>query len=332
LRQLAPDAVFLTRRDGDLREWSEVKRLFREYQPESVIHLAARVAGVKSNATKNADLYCENIQINTNVMDAAREYQVSRLVSVLSACAYPEVQGRAASEDDLHNGTHFKGNLGYGFSKRMLDLHTRLLWEQYGCRFSSITPVTVYGPNDNWDLDEGHVIGALIHKCFLAKQNHRPFEIWGSGNAVRQFIFSADVARILLKSLSNFWGPDTIIVAPDTGISIRELAGHIAKIMAFQGLIQFNPNKPEGQRIRIMKSKRFSKIFGHPPFTPLEQGLEETIRWFIRHRELTQGKNLENPSLSGEESTTVQAEILPSSTSSSGLLKSTETLTKGLHP
>ena len=283
LKKPRPGAVFLTRQDGDLTDPNQVRRLFETLKPKRVLHLAAEVGGVKRNAAENADLFTTNVLINTNVLTAAREEGVSRLISVLSSCVFQLYPDRPSTEDDLHVGLPFRGNLGYGYAKRMLDVQTQLLWEQYGCKFSTLTPVTMYGPNDNWDLEGGHVIGSLIHKCFLAKQLNKSFEVWGSGKAVRQFVFSSDVARILLQALDAFEGPGTVIVAPDSGIAIAELAKIIAQAMKFRGEIVFNTHRPEGERIKVIQSREFSHRFPDFTFTPLEEGIRVTVDWFLEH-------------------------------------------------
>lgn len=283
LNKICPDATFVTQRDCDLTDLCAVRNLFSKLEPRSVLHLAAKVGGVKSNKSQNADLFTVNVQINTNVLNVAQEYKVSRLVSVLSSCAFPVNTDHPSTEGDLHQGMPFEGNLGYGYAKRMLDVQTRLLWAQYGCQFSTITPVTMYGPNDNWDLEEGHVIGSLIHKCFLAKRNGEPLQVWGSGRAVRQFAYSVDVARLLVKALNHYEGPETVIVAPDEGITIHDLVNLIAKVMQFGGRILFDPSKPEGQLTKIVKSIGFSSRFPDITFTSLTEGLEMTVKWFVEN-------------------------------------------------
>lgn len=280
VKQICPEAVFVTRSDCDLTDTGQVERLFETLKPKRVLHLAAQVGGVKINSIRNADFFETNVRINTNVLSMARQFGVSRLVSLLSGCAFQFYSDRPSTEDDLHVGLPFDGNLGYGYSKRALDIHTRLLWQQYGCEYSSVTPTIMYGPNGNWDLEEGHVVDSLIHKCFLAKQQGKPLEVWGTGTAVRQFVYSFDVARILLQALDFFHGPKTTIVAPDDSITIRDLASLIARAMKFDGPIVFDSTKPEGQLIRIMKSDRFSDLFPNFSFTSLEEALKTTVEWF----------------------------------------------------
>lgn len=283
LKQICPEAIFATRTDCDLTDSLQTEHLFERLKPKRVIHLAAFVGGVKANSTRNADFFETNLRINTNVLSVSQRFGVSRLISVLSSCAFQFYPDRPSIEEDLHIGLPFDGNLGYGYSKRALDVHTRLLWKQYECQYSSITPVAMYGPNDNWDLDEGHVIGSLIHRCFLAKEHNEPLEVWGDGNAVRQFVYSFDVARILLEALNIFRRPETIIVAPTTAMTIRELVNLIAKSMKFNGPIVFNSTQPGGQTTKIMKSNKFSYFFPSFSFTSLHEGLKTTIEWFCRH-------------------------------------------------
>lgn len=282
LKQLCSEATYVTSRDCDLRDLGQTRALFERFKPRRVLHLAAQVGGVKSNVAHNADLYTENVQINTNVLSVAQQCRVSRLISVLSSCAFALYGDRNSTEDDLHVGMPFEGNLGYGCSKRMLDLHTRLLWKQYGCKFSTVAPVTMYGPHDNFDREDGHVIGSLIHKAVAAKATGEPLEVWGSGNAIRQFVYVQDVARVLLQELDAFDGPETVIVAPDAGVRISELAHGIAKAVGYLGPLVFDRNKPEGVLVKRVQSKRFAVRFPGFQFTVLQEGLTETITWFLK--------------------------------------------------
>ncbi len=283
VRSLYPDAIFVTSRDCDLTSFENTRDLFRRIGPDCVLHLAAQGGGVKMNASSNADVFAANIQINTNVLSAASEAGVKRLISVLSSCAFRVREDAPCTEDDLHAGLPFPGNFGYAYAKRLLDIQTRLIEEQYGLHFSTLTPVTMYGPHDNWDLDTGHVAAALIHKCWLAKCQNKDLEVWGSGNAVRQFIFSFDVARILLEEMKTFHGPETLIMEPGQPISIRELAQEVAHAMDFRGSLVFDSAKPEGQKVKVIRSKNFAKRYPDFKFTPIQQGLKETADWFISH-------------------------------------------------
>ena len=291
LRDLCPQAVFVTSHDADLRDIRQTEKLFQKIRPHRVLHLAARVGGVKINAAKNADLFTENVLINTNVLATAAQSGVERLISVLSSCVFENYPDRPSTEKDLHIGMPYSGNWGYGYAKRMIDIQTHLLAQQYGVNFSTVTPVTMYGPHDNWDLAEGHVLGALIHKGFIAKRHFLPLEVWGSGNAVRQFVYVKDVARLLLLGLERFSRPETVIIAPDKGIRIADLASKVAEALEFSGPVTFDTKKPEGVLVKTLRSERFGKIFPDFSFTPLETGLKETVEWFCENaNSLTQAK------------------------------------------
>lgn len=284
LKELNPQAIFLNSQDGDLKDPCQVENIFKKYRPQKVLHLAARVGGVKSNALYSADYYSDNVLMNTNVLNTAQKHGVKKLISVLSSCAFPTFEDRPTTEKDLFELKPFSGNLGYGYAKRMLALHTKLLREQYGCDYSTITPVTLFGPNDNFSLEEGHVVGALIHKCYLAKKENKPFEVWGSGESIRQFVYSFDVAKILLKLLNdtNSLKGDTLIVNMDSGITIKELAQMITKVIQFEGPLVFNKNFPEGNKKRVLESLYFGNYFSDFKFTNMEQALSQTVKWFIK--------------------------------------------------
>ncbi len=284
LRPLLPQARFLTRKDCDLRDGRAVDRLFSETRPERAVHLAARVGGVRENAAHNAELLEDNVLINANVLRAARAVGTRHVVSILSSCAYEFYPDRPSFEEDLHAGLPFGGNLGYGYSKRLLDVHSRLLWEQGRIRASTVTPVTMYGPGDNFDLESGHVAASLIRKALAAKREGGPLEVWGTGNAVRQFVFAADIAKLVVDVLEGAGEPDRLIAAPDAGITIRDLAQAVAKAAEFSGPLVFDAAKPEGAPRRVLESRSLARRFPGRRWTPLAEGLRATVRWLERSR------------------------------------------------
>lgn len=284
LKEICPEAKFVNHSDYDLTDICQTKKLFEKYRPENVLHCAAKVAGVKTNAEKNPEMFAVNVQINTNVLSIAAQFKVKKLVSVLSNCVFQDSPTKPLNEDDMYFGLPYEGHLGYGFAKRMLDIQTKLLSKHYGSEYTSITPVTMFGPNDNWDPNDGHVVGALIYKCYQAKKNSMPLEVWGTGNAVRQFVYSFDVARIMVELLKKkFESPETVIVTPDPGTSIRTLVETIVKVMNFKGQITYNTSKPEGQNVRVLKSNRFQNLFPGFHFTPFEEALQNTVDWFLKN-------------------------------------------------
>jgi GDP-L-fucose synthase len=281
LRPLCPEAVFVSSRECDLRERRDVVKLFRDVRPSQVIHLAARVGGVKANAEGNVELLESNAAIDTAVLGVAGEYRVQRLIAVLSSCAFPLYDDRPSTESDLHAALPYRGNLGYGFAKRLLDVHVRLAARDKGLSWSTLAPVTMYGPHDRFDPETGHVIGALFHRCRHAKLTGRPLTVWGSGEAIRQFVFVNDVARLLVGMLAHEAMPDTVIVAPDEGMTIRGLVEAVARAMEYEGRIWYDTSQPEGVRVKRLQSERFQNTFPAFAFTKLEDGLQETARWFF---------------------------------------------------
>lgn len=281
LRPLCPDAVFVSSRECDLRERREVVKLFQDVRPSQVVHLAARVGGVKANAERNVELLESNAAINAAVLSVARECGVRRLIAVLSSCAFPLYDNRPSTEADLHAELPYQANLGYAFSKRLLDVHVRLVARDKGLWWSTIAPVTMYGPYDHFDPDAGHVIGALLHRCWRAKETGQALTVWGSGEAIRQFVFVNDIARLLVGMLEHKLDPETVIIAPDAGMTIRSLAEAVAQAMQYEGPIHYDTSQPEGVRVKRLQSGRFQKAFSTFAFTTLEDGLKETARWYL---------------------------------------------------
>ncbi len=280
IRRIRPDAVFLSRVDGDLREPSVVRRIFEQIRPAQVLHLAGLVGGVKANATDNCQFLEDNALLNVSVLGAARLLRVPKLVAMLSSCAFPLFPNRATTETDLQSELPYDGNAGYGSTKRLLDLHVRLVAKEEGLRWTTLAPVTMYGPHDSFDPERGHVVGSLIRRCWEASIKGTPYVVWGNGLAVRQFVFVEDVARLALAAFADDLPPETTIVAPDEGVTIRALAEIIAQVMGYGGPIHFDRSQPEGVLVKRLRSETFLRRFPTYRFTPLREGIEATIRWF----------------------------------------------------
>ncbi len=278
VQELIPAATCVSKRDADLRDATAAARLFQSVKPEAVLHLAERAAGVKENEMKNVELLTDNLLINTHVLSCARAAGVRRLVAVLSSCAFSFPPARPAAPEDLHVGLPFEGNLGYGYAKRVMDVQGRLISRQDGADFQTVTPATVYGPHDDFDPDRGHVVSALIRKCVDAQKEARPFTVWGDGTAVRQFIFSSDLARVLVDLIGRR-GSEHVIVAADDGIPIRVLAESVARAVGFQGPIRFDPRGPVGLQKKVLKRDDAGR-WRDFQFTPLADGLARTVDWY----------------------------------------------------
>lgn len=248
------------------------------------INCAARVGGVKANTEFVADFYDENIKIGTNVINAAHQLSVKKLISVLSTCVYPDFShvDYPLTEDQLHNGPPHVSNFGYAYAKRMIDVQSRAYRKQHGSNFITIIPNNLYGPNDNYHLDNGHVIPSLIRKFFEAQRNKTDVVIWGSGKPLREFTFANDAAQIIWWCAKNYDEENPVNIGNTEEISIADLANLIAKIFSFKGKIIFDKNKPDGQYKKPSSNQKLRKMGCDIKYTSLENGLEKTIDFFTK--------------------------------------------------
>ena len=235
--------------------------------------------------TKKGEFFFDNIMINTNVLECARTYGVKKLVAFLSTCVFPDDVEYPIDESKIHLGEPHNSNYPYAYAKRMVDVQIRAYREQYGLNYTSIIPTNVYGPGDNFNLVNGHVIPCLIHKCYISKKTGSPFEVWGTGKPLREFIFSKDVAKISEKILSEYEGEDPIIVSTSEEVSIFHVAETIARCMDYKGKIKWLSNKPDGQYRKPSDNTKLISLFPDLKFTPLEKGIQETVEWFEKNYE-----------------------------------------------
>ena len=269
----------------DLRNPEICDKLFFKNKPLNVIHCAGKVGGLGGNMNFKGEFFYDNIMINTNVIESCRKYGVKKLVSFLSTCVFPANVKYPLTEKKIHLGEPHDSNYPYAYAKRMADIQLRAYREQYGLNYVSVIPTNIYGPNDNFNLKNGHVIPSLIHKCYLAKKNNEDFKVWGSGKPLREFIYSEDVGRLTEWVLENYDEEEPIILSTSEEVSIREVVNLIVKYMDFKGDVVWQDDKPDGQ---FRKPSDNSKLLSYLPdfkFTSIEIGLEKTIRWFIKNYE-----------------------------------------------
>lgn len=270
-------------RKYDLTKQKQVDYLFKKYTPDHVIHTAGKVGGVGGNSNFQADYFYENVCINTNVINACKKYNVKRLIAFTSTCVFPESPTYPLTEDQIHLGPPHKSNYGYAYAKRMTDIQIRAYNEQYNLSYFTVIPCNIYGPNDNFNIDNGHVIPSLIHKAYLAKKNKTNLEIWGTGTPLREFIFSKDVAKIVEILLKNYDKTTPVIISSDTEISIKDLVDIIIKKIDFNGKVVYNVEQPDGQYKKPSDNSRMKKYINEFEFTSIEDGIEETINWFLEN-------------------------------------------------
>ena len=280
LQEVAPKATFMSSKEYDLRDLSLVEQMFARHSPDCVIHLAAKVGGVKANMEQMGAFYLDNIMINTNVLDAARNHNTKKVVSLLSTCVYPDHVVYPLTEDQIHNGPPHQSNFAYAYAKRMLDVQSRAYRKEYGCNFITAVPNNLFGEADNYDLENSHVIPAIIRKMYESKIAGNDVELWGDGSPLREFTYSLDVAKALLLLLDGYNDEGPINIGDTQEISIRSLAEKIAEKVGFAGDIIWQTSQPSGQYRKPSDNSKFRARF-NLEYTDLDIALTNACDWFI---------------------------------------------------
>jgi GDP-L-fucose synthase len=279
------NAVKPTRSEFDLTNSAQVDAMYTKYQPEYVITTAAKVGGVLANMNYPANFYDDNILINTNVIKFAQIHNIKKLCCFSSTCIFPDQIEYPLTEDKIHLGAPHRSNFGYAYAKRMASIQIDAYNQQYGTDYFQVIPTNVYGLNDNYNLESGHVIPSLIHRCYLAIKNNTDIIVWGSGKPLREFVFARDVATIssLLLTKDHV---GSVIVSSSAEISIKDLVTVICDKMKFKNNIIFDADKPDGQYRKNTDTSKLKKLLGDFNFTSLDHGLEETIDYFMFNYEI----------------------------------------------
>jgi len=287
--QFNGDVVQITSKICDLRNTKDTDSIFNFYTDKNtqgeqvvdkVIHCAAKVGGVGGNMNYKGEFFYDNIMINTNVIETARKAGVEKLVAFLSTCVFPNDVEYPLTESKIHLGPPHFSNDAYAYAKRMADVQIRAYREQYGLNYTSVVPTNIYGINDNFNIENGHVIPSLIHKCYIARETNTPLVIWGSGKPLREFIYNKDVAKLTEWVLENYNENEPIILSTSEEISIKDVVGMITELMNFKGEIIFDSTKPNGQYRKPSDNSKIKHYLPDFKFTPIYDGLKETIKWF----------------------------------------------------
>ena len=259
---------------------SEVNLMFMNHQPRKVIHTAAKVGGLGSNMKYKGQYFYENLMINANVIDQAYHWGVKRLVAFLTTCAFPAEVEYPLDHTKIHLGEPHESNFGYAYAKRMAEVQIRAYREQYGVKYSCVIPTNIYGPNDNFSLEHGHVVPMLIHKLYKAQRDGTDFTVWGSGKPLREFIFSRDVAELTQWVLNSYDGEHPLILSTSDEISIQDLVDLLVKEFKFTGKVKFDRSKRDGQYRKPSDNSLIKSLVPTFEFTPIEEGIKETVQWF----------------------------------------------------
>ena len=275
--------IKLSRETCDLTNPKQTHKLFQLIKPDGVIHCAGKVGGIGGNSNYKGEYFYDNLMINTNVIESARKAGVKNLVAFLSTCVFPDKVKYPLTVDQIQLGEPHESNYPYAYAKRMADVQIRAYREQYGINYTSIIPSNIYGPNDNFSLEHGHVMPMLIHKLYLAKKNKTDFTVWGSGKPLREFVYSKDIAKVAEWALFNYEGTDPLIVSGDEEISIKDLVGLLVDEFKFKGKVIFDKTKPDGQLRKPSDNSKIKELMPDFEYTPFEKGIKETVNWFIEN-------------------------------------------------
>ncbi|CAL8270596.1 GDP-L-fucose synthase isoform X2 [Gadus morhua] len=275
--------IFLSSKDADLMNKEETQAVFQKHKPTHVIHLAAMVGGLFKNMRVNLDFWRNNIYINDNVLQAAHEVDAVKVVSCLSTCIFPDKTTYPIDETMIHNGPPHASNFGYSYAKRMIDVHNRAYFEQYGRSYTSVIPTNVFGPHDNFNIEDGHVLPGLIHKAYRAQKEGKPLVVWGSGTPRRQFIYSLDLARLVLWVVRDYNEVEPIIlsVGEEEEVSIKEAAEAVVRALDFKEEVVYDTDKSDGQFKKTASNAKLMRYLPNFAFTPFEKALKETCDWFV---------------------------------------------------
>ena len=276
------DVVAIGSVDYDLRDRSAISAMLRDLRPDAVIHLAAIVGGIGANQAEPGRFFYENALMGIELLEACRVARVQKIVIAGTVCAYPKVVSLPFEEDDIWSGYPEETNAPYGLAKRMLLVQAQAYRQQYGCNFVYLLPTNLYGPGDHADLETSHVIPAMIRKFSTARDVGAPMvELWGDGSPTRDFLHVDDAARAFGLALAHYDGPEPINVGSGQEISIRELAELVRELTGFEGGIEWQRERPNGQPRRRLDTTRARGAFGFEPTVPFRAGLEQTIKAMV---------------------------------------------------
>lgn len=275
----------------DLRERDPTFRFFAEQKPDVAVVAAARVGGILANSLYPVEFLSDNVRLQVNTLDAAREHGVKRLLFLGSSCIYPKFAEQPIREDSLLTGRLEPSNDAYAIAKVAGVLHVQAIRRQYGLPYISAMPTNLYGPGDKFDEETSHVLPALIRRLHDAKQAGIPSVTnWGSGSPRREFLHVDDLARACLFLLENYDDSAPINVGVGRDISVRELAEAVADVVGFDGEMEWDTTKPDGTPRKLLDTRRINEL-GWQAQISLRDGLESTYRWYVDSRRAEQSPN-----------------------------------------
>ncbi|HHQ4155756.1 TPA: GDP-L-fucose synthase [Clostridium perfringens] len=275
--------IFRTHKELDLTNQNEVRKFFEEERPEYVFLAAAKVGGIHANNTYPADFIYENLMIQNNVIKAAHDFEVKKLLFLGSTCIYPKMAPQPIKEDYLLTGSLEETNEAYAVAKIAGLEMCKFFKRQYGDNFISCMPTNLYGPNDNFDLKNSHVLPALIRKFHEAKVNNSEVvEVWGTGKPLREFLYVDDMADACVFLMENYDGEQHVNIGTGVEVSIRELAETVKEVVGFEGELVFNTDMPDGTPRKLTTVDKLNGL-GWRHKVDLNNGITMAYEWFLEN-------------------------------------------------
>lgn len=266
----------------DLRKWENCQKAVEEQ--DVIIHLAAKVGGIGLNQEKPGELFYDNIMMGVQLMEAAYRAGVEKFVALGTICAFPKFTEVPFKEENLWDGYPEETNAPYGLAKKMMLVQAQAYRAQYGFNAIFLLPLNMFGEGDNFNPASSHVIAALIRKVYEAQRDNKEFiEVWGTGKPTRGFLYAKDGAEGIILAAEKYDKPEPVNLGSDMEISIKDLVKLICQLMNFKGEIRWDKTKPDGQPRRKLDISRAQKEFGFTAKTSFEEGLKNTINWFLEN-------------------------------------------------
>lgn len=284
-QKFANDTIYsYSSKEYDLINFNKVNDLFNKTKPDMVIHLAAVVGGIGANQKFPGSFFYKNMMMGLNIIEHCRIYDIKKIIQVGTVCSYPKFTNVPFREDDIWLGYPEETNAPYGIAKKSLMVMLDSYRKEFGLKSVVLLPSNLYGPNDNFSDSSSHVIPALIKKFVIAKNNkQKHVECWGSGDATREFLYVDDASDAIIKTINTDIYYDIINIGGGIEISIKNLAEKVGAFVGFTGDIIWDKSKPDGQPRRFLDITKANNILGWKPSTNFDDGLKQTIAWYISH-------------------------------------------------
>ncbi len=284
LKRLNQDVVGISSKDVDLLDRVKTFEFIKNLKPAAIIDSAAKVGGIGGNNSYPVEFLSQNLQIQSNLMDAANAAKVSKFVFLGSSCIYPRDSAQPIKEEYLLTGALEQTNSAYAVAKIAGIELIKSYRKEYGYKWISVMPTNMYGPNDNFDLENGHVLPVLIRKFIEAKRSGSgEVALWGSGAPLREFMHVDDFAKAVLVCMDKYDDSQQINVGSGHEVSIKELASKISKAVGFSGEIIWDSSKPDGTMRKVLDSSKITKL-GWKPLISLDQGIASTVEWYLQNK------------------------------------------------